>query len=155
MEKIKDIAVGIRTLINCSGFFRPLVPILALALVLSSGFLLKDLNTEALAAEKSLTIAFIVDIPSWDAQNSVNPNPQSLWKCVFDQFLSQEPGLKIIPEVLSEYGYVDNKKLIFEAKVQKGIKFHNGDSLTAEDVKFSLDASTKNKEGMKWKKSRI
>ena len=92
-----------------------------------------------LAAEKSLAIAFIVDIPSWDAQNSVNPNPQTLWKCVFDQFLTQDPDLALVPEVFSEWGYKDKKELVFEAKIQKGIKFHNGDPLTAEDVKFSLD----------------
>lgn len=131
MEKKELRKVDRRTFLKYSG--------LVGALGLSSGSLLKGFVSDAFAAGKSVTIAFIVDIPSWDAQNSVNPNPQNLWKCVFDQFLTQEPDLKIVPEVLSEYEYTDKAKLRFEAKVQRGIKFHNGDSLTAEDVKFSLD----------------
>ncbi|MBL7176787.1 MAG: peptide ABC transporter substrate-binding protein [Desulfobacteraceae bacterium] len=120
---------------NCRVFKSLILSTLAICI----GFMPICLINNALAADKSLTIAYIVDIPSWDAQNSVNPNPQSLWKCVFDQFLTQDPDLKIIPEVLSEYGYKDKKNLVFEAKIQEGIKFHNGDPLTAEDVKFSLD----------------
>jgi peptide/nickel transport system substrate-binding protein len=107
--------------------------------VLSGASLMKGFVQDAFAAEKSLTIAFTTDVPSWDAQNSVFPNPQSLWKCVFDQFLTQEPNLELIPEILSEYGYTDKAKLCFEANVQKGVKFHNGDPLTAEDVKWSLN----------------
>lgn len=109
------------------------------ASALGGASLLKGFVRDAFAAEKSLTIAFTTDIPSWDAQNSVFPTVQSLWKNVFDQFTTQEPDLTIIPEVLSEYGYTDKAKLRFEAKIQKGIKFHNGDELTAEDVKFSFD----------------
>jgi peptide/nickel transport system substrate-binding protein len=109
------------------------------AAALSSTSLFKGFTRDAFAAEEGLTIAFNADIPSWDAMNSVFPTVQSPWKCVFDQFTTQEPNLKIIPEVFSEYGYTDQAKLRFEAKIQKGIKFHNGDELTAEDVKFSFD----------------
>jgi peptide/nickel transport system substrate-binding protein len=109
------------------------------AIALSSGSLLKGFAREAFAAEKGLTIAFTTDIPSWDAMNSVFPTVQSPWKCVFDQFTTQEPNLKIVPEVFREYGYTDKAKLRFEADIQKGIRFHNGDELTAKDVKFSFD----------------
>ena len=109
------------------------------AVALSSGSLLTGLVRDAFAAEKGLTIAYTADVPSWDAQNSVFPTPQSLWKCVFDQFTTQKPDLTIIPEIFSEYGYTDKAKLRFEAKIQKGVRFHNGDELTAEDVKFSFD----------------
>ncbi len=133
MSKIQSMYAGNLTPMKRSG--KRVTVILTLVLL----FFFMVLAGNVLAADKSLAIAFIVDIPSWDAQNSVNPNPQSLWKCVFDQYLTQDPDLKIVPEVLSEWGYKDKDKLIFEAKIQKGIKFHNGDSLTAEDVKFSLD----------------
>ena len=109
------------------------------AVALGSGSLLTGVVRDAFAAEKGLTIAYTADVPSWDAQNSVFPTPQSLWKCVFDQFTTQKPDLTIIPEIFSEYGYTDKAKLRFEAKIQKGVRFHNGDELTAEDVKFSFD----------------
>jgi len=100
---------------------------------------MKGLVKDAFAADRGLTIAYTTDIPSWDAMNSVFPTVQSPWKCVFDQFTTQKPDLTIVPEIFSEYGYKDKDKLLFEAKIQKGARFHNGDELTAEDIKFCFD----------------
>jgi len=130
MEKKEGKKIDRRTFLKYTG---------AGAIALGSGSLLGGLAGEAFAAEKGLTIAYTTDIPSWDAMNSVFPTVQSPWKCVFDQFTTQKPDLTIVPEVFSEYGYKDKAKLRFEAKVQKGIRFHNGDELTAEDIKFSFD----------------
>ena len=43
---------------------------------------------------------------------------------------------------LAESWTVSKDALTYEFVLRKGVKFHNGDPVTAEDVKFSFDRST-------------
>jgi peptide/nickel transport system substrate-binding protein len=48
------------------------------------------------ASGKALTIAYNVDLPSWDPTvglSAVNPTIQSIYKSVFDQYIDQNPNL--------------------------------------------------------------
>jgi peptide/nickel transport system substrate-binding protein len=49
-----------------------------------------------------------------------------------------DEDLNIIPSAATSWDFVDDKTVKFN--LQSGIKFHNGEEMTADDVKFSIEA---------------
>ncbi|KAB7553618.1 ABC transporter substrate-binding protein [Verminephrobacter eiseniae] len=90
--------------------------------------------------QSTLTIAYNVDLPSWDptvGPSAVNPTIQSLYKAVFSQFIDQNPDLSLKPDLLSEWGWNADKTQI-GMTVRRGAKWHDGSAVSAEDVAWSL-----------------
>jgi peptide/nickel transport system substrate-binding protein len=56
---------------------------------------------------------------------------------MFDGLVTRTTTNKVVLELAESYEWVDNKTLEFVLK--KGVVFHNGEALTAEDVKFTFD----------------
>lgn len=106
----------------------------------------------------TLTIAYNVDLPSWDptvGPSAVNPTIQSLYKAVFSQFIDQNADLSLKPDLLTEWGWNAERTKI-SLTVRKGAKWHDGNAVTAEDVAWSLrragDAATGNPIQFMWAK---
>ncbi|WP_307579799.1 ABC transporter substrate-binding protein [Variovorax paradoxus] len=100
-------------------------------------------------AQSSLTIAYNVDLPSWDptvGPSAVNPTIQSLYKAVFSQFIDQNPDLTLKPDLLSEWGWNADKTQI-SLTVRSGAKWHDGSAVTPEDVAWSLRRAGDTKTG--------
>ncbi|MDD3627043.1 MAG: ABC transporter substrate-binding protein [bacterium] len=57
---------------------------------------------------------------------------------IFDYFIRLDDSLKPIPWIAESWD-VSPGELDYEFKVKTGIKFHNGDPLTVEDIKFTFD----------------
>ncbi len=57
---------------------------------------------------------------------------------VHDAIVKPMPGKPFAPS-LAESWTVSKDGLVYEFVVRKGVVFHNGDALTAEDVKFSFE----------------
>ena len=55
--------------------------------------------------------------------------------------LRDGPGFTMVPGLAESYKIVD--PTTWEFALRKGVKFHNGDDFTAEDVKYSFDEYTK------------
>ncbi len=58
-------------------------------------------------AADELTIAYNVNLPSWDpttGPSAVNPTIQGIYQSVFDQFIPQKPDLSFGPGLLTEWG---------------------------------------------------
>jgi len=94
----------------------------------------------ALADEDTLTIAYNVNLPSWDPTvglSAVNPTIQSIYKSVFDQYIDQNPNLSFRGGLLTEWGWSEDKKSIFMT-VREGAFWHDGSPVTPEDVVWSL-----------------
>ncbi|EKE70379.1 MULTISPECIES: ABC transporter substrate-binding protein [Roseobacteraceae] len=88
----------------------------------------------------SLTIAYNIPVQSWDPTTgpaAVNPALQSIYLAVFDRFIDQAPDLSFGPGLLTEWGFNDDKTKI-TMTVREGVKWHNGDDFTPEDVVWSL-----------------
>lgn len=88
-------------------------------------------------APRSVTIAFPMDILSWDPV-SLNPTQSAIVKCVYDQPLELAPDLKFAPSVVASHRWLNQDCTLLELNLRAGISFHNGDPLTSADIRFSF-----------------
>jgi peptide/nickel transport system substrate-binding protein len=88
-----------------------------------------------------VTIAWHVTIaPAWFDPSSAPAQitPFGLLYAIHDALVRPLPGKKMAPS-LAESWTESPDGLTYEFKMRRGLKFHNGDPLTMEDVKFSFE----------------
>ena len=87
-------------------------------------------------AVQKITINNTLDV--WNEQSNVGERVffPNLWEGLIlrDWMGNQGP----VPGLATEWKRIDDKTL--ELKLRQGVKFHNGDELTADDVVFSFSA---------------
>jgi peptide/nickel transport system substrate-binding protein len=78
--------------------------------------------------------------PSWFDPSSAPPQITAfgMLYAIHDALLRPLPGQKIGPS-LAETWTESADGRVYEFRLRRGLKFHNGDPVTAEDVKFSFD----------------
>src|SRR6516162_8633607 len=78
--------------------------------------------------------------PSWFDPSTAPPQitPFGMLYALHDALVRPYPGYKMGPS-LAESWEESEDGLYYEFKLRPGLKFHNGDPLTAEDVKFSFE----------------
>ena len=78
--------------------------------------------------------------PSWFDPSTAPPQitPFGMLYAIHDALVRPYPGQKMGPS-LAESWTESEDGLTYEFKLRAGLKFHNGDPLTTEDVKFSFD----------------
>ena len=107
------------------------------------------ISRSASADGKTLTIAYNVNLPSWDptvGPSAVNPTIQSFYKSVFDQYIDQNADLSFKPGLLTKWGWNDDKSKIV-LQLRDGAFWHDGSPVTAEDVVWSLERAGDPKSG--------
>ncbi|MDO6724902.1 ABC transporter substrate-binding protein [Celeribacter halophilus] len=107
----------------------------ALATLFASGIPLSAQDAD------NLTIAYNIPVQSWDPTTgpaAVNPALQSIYLAVFDRYIEQAPDLSFGPGLLTEWGFNDDQSKV-TMTVREGVKWHNGDDFTPEDVVWSLE----------------
>ncbi len=78
-------------------------------------------------------------VPTWfDPAESIQGTPFMVLYATHDALVKPMPGKSMAPS-LAESWTVSPDGLVYEFVLRKGVKFHNGDTLTAEDVKFSFE----------------
>ncbi|MTW87907.1 ABC transporter substrate-binding protein [Virgibacillus dakarensis] len=85
----------------------------------------------------TLVIAQSADLTTMDPQNSLSTNGERVFRNMFSRLFIWDQDMEIQPDVVDKYEQIDEVTWRFTLK--EGITFHNGDPLTAEDVKFSLE----------------
>ena len=91
---------------------RQILQLGAAGLLLGNGLTVSS----AFAEGDTVTIAYNVNLPSWDPTtglSAVNPTIQSIYRSVFDQFVGQKPTLEFQPGLLTEWGWSDDKKQVW------------------------------------------
>jgi peptide/nickel transport system substrate-binding protein len=86
-------------------------------------------------------IAWHVTIaPSWFDPSTAPPQitPFGIMYAIHDALVRPQPGKKMAPS-LAESWTESPDGLTYEFKLRKGVKFHNGDPVTTEDVKWSFE----------------
>src|SRR6266571_3343328 len=78
-------------------------------------------------------------VPTWfDPAESIQGTPFMVLSATHDALVKPMPGKSMAP-CLAESWSVSPDGLVYEFVLRKGVKFHNGEPLTAEDVKFSFE----------------
>jgi peptide/nickel transport system substrate-binding protein len=91
----------------------------------------------AAAAAQDLRIAVGADVTSIDPHFfNLFPN-NNIAEHIFDKLVQMDPDSKMIPGIATSWKPLD--ELTWEFKLRKGVRFHDGSELTAEDVAFSID----------------
>src|SRR5256886_1285864 len=116
------------------GLFVPfLVLVLLMSRVSSSG--------ASEAPEGQMTWAVAISLaPTWfdPAETAGILTPFMILYALHDAMVKPMPGNLMAPS-LAESWSVSSDGLLYEFLLRKGVRFHNGDVVTAEDVKFSLE----------------
>jgi peptide/nickel transport system substrate-binding protein len=87
--------------------------------------------------DKTLKIAMGTDIVSFDIHNHNNTSTEAVHDNMFNYLFKKDAKGEIQKELVEDYKQIDD--VTVEMKLKEGVKFHNGDTLTSEDVKFTLE----------------
>ena len=78
-------------------------------------------------------------VPTWfDPAETIQQTPFLVLSATHDALVKPMPGKSMAPS-LAESWTVSADGLVYEFVLRKGIKFHNGEPVTAEDAKFSFE----------------
>jgi peptide/nickel transport system substrate-binding protein len=113
----------------------------ARVVVIAAVMLTPGVGTVSAVPTDEVTVSFHVTLaPSWFDPSTAPPQitPFGLIYAIHDALVRPLPGQKMGPS-LAESWTESRDGLVYEFKLKRGLRFHNGDPLTAEDVKFSFD----------------
>jgi peptide/nickel transport system substrate-binding protein len=107
------------------------------------GMLPFDLAQAQSVDRSTLSIAYPVDIPTWDPGANSIPTIQCIYETVFDSPLRYSHDLKLQPRQVTQWKWVDDKATRLEITLRDDILFHDGSRLTMDDVRYSLSERPK------------
>src|SRR5699024_4914193 len=84
-----------------------------------------------------LKVAINAQPPSMDPQMTTATATRDVARLVFESLLVLNDNFEPVPFLAEDIKVEDNKKFIFY--LRKGVKFHNGDEMKAEDVVASMN----------------
>ena len=78
--------------------------------------------------------------PTWFDPSTAPPQitPFGILYALHDALVRPLPGQKMAPSLAESWTESPDGK-VYEFKLRRGVRFHNGEPVTAEDVKFSYD----------------
>jgi peptide/nickel transport system substrate-binding protein len=88
-----------------------------------------------------VTIAWHVTIaPTWFDPSTAPPQirPFGMLYAIHDALVRPQPGQKMAPSLAESWGESADGR-VDEFKLRRGLKFHNGDPVTAEDVRWRFE----------------
>ncbi|MBE0560783.1 MAG: ABC transporter substrate-binding protein [Ochrobactrum anthropi] len=107
---------------------------LALGLAISFGAEAADIKQGG-----SMIVTYKDDVSTLDPAIGYDWQNWSMIKSLFDGLMDYEPGTtNLRKEIAEDYTISDDGKT-FTFKLRKGVKFHNGRELNADDVKYSIE----------------
>lgn len=86
---------------------------------------------------KTLTIALGTDIVTFDIHDHNNTSTEAVHDNMFNYLFKRDENNVIQPELVDTFSQIDD--VTVEMTLKEGVTFHNGDTLTSEDVKFTLE----------------
>lgn len=89
------------------------------------------------ADENVLTIAMPADLVSMDIHNHNSIPTEAVHTNMYNYLFRKNAEEEILPDLVEEYEIEDD--YTWDMTIKEGVTFHNGDELTAADVKFTLE----------------
>jgi peptide/nickel transport system substrate-binding protein len=99
--------------------------------------LLAPLGAAAAPAGK-VVIAQGVDPTTLDAMNQQETPASVVAEHIYNKLVERDASLKIVPALAAELPKLFSPQ-VWEIKLRRGVKFHNGEDFNADSVKFSLE----------------
>ncbi|CAD2080236.1 peptide ABC transporter substrate-binding protein [Jeotgalicoccus coquinae] len=85
-----------------------------------------------------LTIALGTDMVSFDVHNHTNTSTEAVHINMFNYLVKRDPESgEYVSDLAESFEAIDDTT--WEFKLKEGVKFHNGEALDSEDVKYSLE----------------
>src|SRR5947208_5511625 len=98
--------------------------------------LLVPLQAAAAPAGK-VVIAQGVDPTTLDAMNQQETPASVVAEHIYNKLVERDPSLKIVPALAAELPKLISPQ-VWEIKLRRGVKFHNGEDFNADPLKCSL-----------------
>ena len=95
-------------------------------------------KTKPAAGKDTLIVALDKEIQSLDAQITASGDSQRYAMQIFDTLYGFDDKGSIVPR-MADSSKISPDGLTYTFNLRKGIKFHNGDAFTSEDVKYSIE----------------
>ncbi len=108
---------------------------------LASVVLLAFVAFSPAAQAKDLRVGYTLDAFNLDPANHRNRETETIIRNMFDGLVTRDAGMKVVPELAESWKQVD--PVTYDFKIRKGVTFHDGTPLTAEDVRFSFERIVK------------
>ena len=80
-------------------------------------------------------------VVSLDPTDYRGRDTQIVIKNIFDSLTARDPNMKVVPQLAEAWRALNDT--LWELKIRQGVKFHNGDDLTSEDIEFTLERVAK------------
>lgn len=100
-----------------------------------------DGTTSAVSGKLSdgslVTVGISQDLDSLDPHRAVNAGTSEVLFNIFEGLMKASPEGGVIPAVASDYKISEDGK-VYTFTLRQGVKFHNGNEVTVEDVLYSL-----------------
>ncbi|MDN3448679.1 ABC transporter substrate-binding protein [Planococcus sp. APC 3906] len=90
---------------------------------------------------KTLVVANGTDVVSFDIHDHNTTSTEAVHVNMFNYLLTNDGEEGFKPDLAESWENVDDKTWSF--KLKEGVKFHNGEDLTADDVKYTLERIAK------------
>ncbi len=121
----------------------PAVALIALAAVFSSVEIYKEevLNIDPdVKYQKQKTLYFAAEsIDTLNPLISQSEDTYYLSKLIYNSLFEYDENLSAVPELVDSYT-VNTERAYIEMTLKKGVKWHNGKTLKADDVRFTVNA---------------
>lgn len=111
-----------------------LAGVAAAALMLPAAVFAQDIKQGG-----QMTVTYKDDVSTLDPAIGYDWQNWSMIKSLFDGLMDYEPGTTKLTKDLAEDYQISDDGQTFTFTLRKGVKFHNGRELTADDVKYSIE----------------
>lgn len=93
-------------------------------------------SVEPVEVPKSNISIGLIDIDTFNPVITKNQDVVSFSKLVYDSLFEYTKNMELVPKLVDTYNYSDNTLYI---KLLENVYWHNGEKLSSEDVKFTID----------------
>jgi len=84
-----------------------------------------------------IRVGFGLDALTLDPGNHRSRETETIIRNLYDGLLTRDSKMQVVPELVSSWKQTD--VTTYEFKLRQGVKFHSGDEMTSDDVKFTFD----------------
>lgn len=94
----------------------------------------------------SIVVGITEDLDSLDPHLAVSAGTEEVLFNIFEGLVKPDSDGNLVPAVASEYSISEDAK-VYTFTLREGVNFHNGQAVTAEDVKYSIDRCADTSDG--------